>query len=212
MFAYLYNISLRYPRLSRLHVSPHVTNWKNLKEAPKVALYGDRRYAILSGLIHVVPLTTAIALIVVNARRTYIGAMSTTTLTAIQFAAKLLETLAQASLAAVSLGLLRHQLLGPGAVPLGGLLGPYRIRDISYLWSLEFWGQLTTNQCSRCRKTLLAFFIPAIVILVALIGPSSAILLIPRRNNYPMGRWLIIFNETELEFSGRAELTNGFLA
>ncbi|KAL9111632.1 MAG: hypothetical protein Q9227_003905 [Pyrenula ochraceoflavens] len=134
-------------------------------------------------------------------------------MTAIQFAAKLLETMLQASLAAIFLGYVRrHVLMSSSALPLGGLLGPYRIRDISFLWSLEFWGALTASHYQTFYKIVLAFTIFAMISLAALVGPSCAVLMLPRLISYPINQDLVILNQAALEFPDQLEVRDGTLA
>lgn len=169
------------------------TRWKDPEEQFQIAISSDRRHTGLTVTLHAIPAAAALALITINLRPTYVGALTTTTRTALQFAAKFLESMIQASLAAIVLYLIRLKVLGSTSIPLGTFLASYRVTDISYLWSLELWG-LVTASCKR-RMISFAVLIPCIVILVTLIGPSSAVLMIPRPIHYRADRFLVLSQE-----------------
>ena len=193
-------------RSRRLDTLPLLGRWNRSVEFPKIALSRSRRHAGIHSIIHIMPLATAFSLIVINLRRTYIGNMTTTAITSTQFATKLLEAIMQASLATISLSIMREQVLTSTSLPLGAFLGPYRMKDISYLWSLDLWGALTTKHCRIDRRIILALLFPVTVILAAIIAPSNAILMIPRLTNTK----LVILNEVTLEFPDRLELIDGY--
>lgn len=132
-------IALRFLRLNI------ISQWIQSEERPKVALYHHRGIALIQSLIHFATLCIVIACMVLNIRSYYWGSPSATILTTVQFATKLAEILTQASLANILLHLVRYQLLGHDGLPLGSLLGPYSITNVSYLWSLELWGGMTSE-------------------------------------------------------------------
>ena len=167
-------------RRSRLQALPQLIRFSRLTESPKVATYHHRGVALLHSLTLLVPLAAAIALIVLNVKNVVTGNVTSTTLTGLQFAAKFTEILIQASLADILLSVIRSQLLST-TVPLGALTAPYRTSDISFLWSAEFLGSLRSRSASVRYLTLLWISIPLCIILAALVGPSSAVLMIPRR-------------------------------
>jgi hypothetical protein len=159
-----------------LWIPQHWHSMRNCDEKPKVAQHCNRKLSVLRALVHLLPTLACIALVALNLRTVLIGSVSTVTLTALQFAAKGLEILIQGSITIVVLAVIRSQLLQPGTFPFGGVLGPYRVTDVSYLWSWDLWGALTARWnhgwCSRAILLLL----PASVILTNLVGPSVAIL------------------------------------
>lgn len=150
------------------------------QERPKVAIHRRRSVAVIRSIIHLVPLAALLVLVLLNATRTVDKHYSADSSTPLQFAAKLLEVLAQTSLADIYLSFIRRWLLGSEGIPLGSLFGPLQTTSISYLWSLEFWGSLTSGRQRFLRRLLLAIITFVIIILAALIGPSGAVLMIPR--------------------------------
>ena len=139
----------------QLQILPELTKWKRAQEQAKVAIYKDRGFALLNTIPHLIPLGGALALIVLNTNTLVFGNLSTSAVAAFQFAAKLLELTVQASLGAMLLNVVRRQIVKNRDLPLGCLLAPLRAIDVSYLWSLEFWGSLTTNRWLWRRKLLL---------------------------------------------------------
>ncbi|KAL1867102.1 hypothetical protein Daus18300_006501 [Diaporthe australafricana] len=132
---------------------------------------------------------------VLNIRSWYWGDPSTTVLTALQFAAKFLEIMMQTSLGTILMSIVRHQLLGDRGLPLGSFLGPYSVTDISYLRSLEFWGGLGSKHARMGQRVVLGIAVAAFVVLASLVGPSIAVLLIPRPIDYTTGHYLVLLDE-----------------
>jgi hypothetical protein len=133
-------------------------------------------------LAHAVPFAGVMALLVLNINTFFIGNLSISAVTAFEFAAKLLELLMQASLADMLLYAIRWQIVRNQDLPLGGLVAPLRTTDISYLWSMEFWGSLTSKSWRSYHKACLGFLIFAIILIAALVGPSRAVAIVPPSN------------------------------
>jgi hypothetical protein len=131
-------------------------------------------------LLHLPPLAAGLILMTFNIQGHFIGKISSTTLSTLQFAAKMLEVLMQLSLGTMLLSLVRNATIDGGNLPLGFFIAPARINDLSYLWSLELWGSLTSRFRGNWRTVLLAVAAPAGVVLAAIVGPSGAVLMIPR--------------------------------
>lgn len=167
-------------RSSQLQISPQFTRWRNTKEDQKTAIYSGRSAVLLHAWVHILPLMVVIVILTLNIRTYFIGEISTNDLTAIQFAAKMLEVLIQASIATMVLALIRLYAVGGESLPLGALLIPTQLSDVSRLWSLELWGGLTSKKINISRRTVLCVILPFAIALTAVIGPSSAILMIPR--------------------------------
>lgn len=191
---YYIQIALRF---LRLHLS---TQWTQAEEKPKVVLYHHRGIALIQSTVYIAPLAIVIASMVLNIQSYYWGHPSTTVLAALQFASKFAEILMQSSLANILLHIIRDQLLSaPHGLPLGSLPGAYSITDVSYLWSLELWGGMTSNHVRARQRFVSTLAIVAMVILAAVVGPSIAVLLIPRSIDYGLGRYLILMdNEATL--------------
>lgn len=186
--------------LFHVQILPQVTRWRRTKEVPKVAIYQNRVIATLHSLLDIVPVVATLVFLILNIRGCHVGHMSTATIAAIQFAAKVLEISIQASLAGISLSLIRHEAFAGRNLPLGLLFAPLNTVRASYVWSLELWGFLTANNLQNWRKAILSILIPATVILAILVGPSSAVLMIPRTINYPVRQNLIVLDDTATMF------------
>ena len=184
-------------RCLRLQIFAQATRWKRPSERPKVAVYQNRRVALIYSIVHIVPMSAAITFIALNIATFYCGPVSTTTLTALQFAAKTLEITIQASITAILLSIIRSELLGPTSLPLGSLMAPFHTTRVSYLWSLELWGTITSRDHGGWRRLLLALAMIAAVILTAVVGPSSAVLVIPRPIEYPVRHLLTLLDPVD---------------
>lgn len=184
-------------RSLHLHVLPQLTKWRHTHEPKKPAIYRSRKAALLHSFVHLIPLATGTVLVGLNIHGHYIGDISITSLTAFQFASKLLEILMQASIAAIVLAFVRLQVLGMNEFPFGGLIAPFRTSEIASLWSLELWGCLTSNSIDIVTRLVLCILLPTAIILAGLIGPSSAILMIPRPIQHQSGAALYLYDQME---------------
>lgn len=198
-------------RSTRFQILTQLTQWKKTREFQKTAIYRSRCAALFHIFIHLIPLAAAMSLATLNIRTTVVGSVSTNVLTAIQFAAKLLEVLIQASITAVVLAYVRNKVLDTAGFPIGGIIAPYRTTDISSLWSLELWGCLSTQCISLRTRAVLCGLLPSAVILAALVGPSTAVLMIPRPINYLASKGLIILDQPDNMYPLTVGLVNGSL-
>ncbi|KAK6069974.1 hypothetical protein SCUP234_10389 [Seiridium cupressi] len=190
-------------RFFRLHV---LGQWRHPREKPKVALYHDRGVALIQSIAHLVPLSVVVAFAVLNIKSWYWGDPSTTVLTALQFAAKIVEILMQTSLGIILMSIVRYQLFKESGLPLGSLLGPYSVTDVTYLWSLELWGSLLSKHARLWQRLVTALAIAATVVLASLVGPSIAVLLIPRPIDYATGHYLQMLDDQATIFPGQVQL------
>ncbi|TDZ31942.1 hypothetical protein C8035_v000923 [Colletotrichum spinosum] len=94
----------------------------------------------------------------------------------LQFAAKLHELLVIASLSAIAVAMMKRSLVGDG-VRLGFLTGPYRVGDVNYLISSPFVRQGVNRQMPW--EIILVAYLVFATILSTIIGPASAVLLVP---------------------------------
>lgn len=106
---------------------------------------------------------------------------------ALQFAAKLHELTISASLTAVILYYIRHELMTDGGLPFGAIVAGLQFKDVSYLWSMEFWGAVRANWRRKRDKTVLILLIFTCAALALSAGPSSATLMRPRLDYWPAG-------------------------
>jgi hypothetical protein len=114
----------------------------------------------------------------------------------LQFAAKLHELTMQASLATILLTYIRYELTFGLGLPFGALFSGLQITQLSYLWSLEFWGSMSSTKFPIRRRLILLVAVLVIIFLAAIVGPASAVAMIPRLENWPAGRTHIWLNAT----------------
>ena len=101
-------------------------------------------------------------------------------LNALQLAAKLYELAVVASLGAITLQAFKRRLVG-GGIPVGLLSGGYRMGDVFYIFSARFWSNIS-------RGGWLAILLIVSTLLSVLVGPASAILIVPELGWYPLPR------------------------
>ena len=170
---------------------------KQFDEPTKTAIVQRRSTALLRSLIHVLPVAFALLEIILNWRGYYLGALFNRQ-TLLQFVAKAHEVTIQASLSAIILSYLRHQVItnaGHG-LPFGALLGGIQFTQISYLWSTELWACILSRQFQVLRKLTFIALILIAGLLAVTSGPSSATLLIPRQNVWPIESLYLLLNAT----------------
>uniref|UniRef100_L2GEZ1 Uncharacterized protein n=1 Tax=Colletotrichum fructicola (strain Nara gc5) TaxID=1213859 RepID=L2GEZ1_COLFN len=100
----------------------------------------------------------------------------------LQLPAKIHELLIIASLSSIALAMFRRSLILDG-IRLGFLTGGYRIGDLGYLGSSAFWRQGVNIQ--KPWEFFLAGFVVFATILSTIVGPASAVLLVPILGWYP---------------------------
>ncbi|KAH7412362.1 hypothetical protein DE146DRAFT_751478 [Phaeosphaeria sp. MPI-PUGE-AT-0046c] len=173
-----------YLRHNRLQVLGKILRrWLNWTEEPrKIVLHRSRKLAAWHCLLHLVPLSGAVTLLVLRFMNYWVGS-NPPNLTKIQFAAKIHELLMQISIVEIMLCIVRTEAIF-GYVPLGALSGALQPTQLSYLWSLDFWSMLHLDKSivreRRLRRLAMAAAIPVLLILTAVVGPSSAVLMFPQ--------------------------------
>lgn len=134
--------------------------------------------AALNSLLHSIPLGGATILLVLYWKKTWIGG-DTDNATALQFAAKFLELAMQASLVDILLYLIRSQATN-SYLPLGALSGAAQAPQLSYLWSLDFVSAVRSPTLKLSHRAIFALSMVVLFCMTAVVGPSAAVLLIPR--------------------------------
>ena len=165
-------------------------------EPPKVAIRKNRASALFATLIHLIPLTGAIALVSINLYQYYIPRDSAKALIFYQLLAKIHEITIQASIAAIVFSYIRHEIVLGQGVPFGSLFCGLQVSQPSYLWSMEFWGSVRSDHLNLRRRFGLISLIVGAVVLSTVVGPSSAILLVPRTSFFSWGSTHIWINTT----------------
>lgn len=173
----------------------HLAIGKGYDEPTKVAIRKSRTTALMRALIHIVPFGVAMWEIIINWNTYYVGA-TVRNQAYYQFGAKVHEMTAQASLAAIVFSYIRYEMsLGQG-LPFGALFSGLQISQASYLWSMEFWGSICSRHLPVRRRIGMVLTVSVVIVLAATVGPSSALLLIPRLDYWPAGATNIWLNTT----------------
>ena len=171
---------------------------KGLHESIKIAINQNRSVALGRALIHLIPVSVALCEIILNWNTYYVGASAYNQAT-YQLLAKIHELMIQASLAAIIFSNIRNEMVFREGIPFGLLFSGLQISQISYLWSMEFWGPLRSGFHKSYRRCLVLLLVPSCILLAAACGPSSAVLLIPRSQFWPGGSTDIWINATDSE-------------
>ena len=182
---------------------------KGYTEATKIAIRKSRTTALLRALIHFIPVGVALWEIVLNWNTYFVG-YDVYNLAYYQFGAKLHEIAIEASLSAVIFSYVRYELMLGDGIPFGALFSGLQISQASYLWSMEFWGTITSRNISTKSKLRLLVVVTASIFLATVTGPSSAILLVPRLDYWPAGSTNIWINITS-DSLWPSRLVNPFL-
>ncbi|KAF7876981.1 uncharacterized protein EAF02_008201 [Botrytis sinoallii] len=141
-----------------------IKNVKEEAEKPKVAVWKDRRKALQRTGIHVLPIMITITLFFLNGHEIYANSLGNadaevnTRLNGLQFVAK-------------------HEALRQG-IPLGGFLIAFRVTDLGSLLGPELWAAGTYGHHFKRRLLFVVMKLFA-MILAAVSGPASAILMLP---------------------------------
>jgi len=176
-------------------------------ELPKQAVNKGISVVLITILTaHALPAGVAIALISLNIHGYYIGGElagpsghDDIKLSGLQFAAKLHEITMLASLSVIVVDLVRQELVAGEGIPFGAVFGSLQFKDISYLYSKEFLGTLKANFDKRIVKARLVLVLIVGAILALTVGPSSAIAMRPRIDNWPAGGSDFYLNATKEE-------------
>lgn len=128
-------------------------------------------------LVHVIPLGGSAVLLFLHWTKFWAGRHGDNA-TTLQFVAKLHELFMQASLVDLLLYLIRAQALAD-FVPLGALSAAAG-QQLSFLWSLDFFSAVTSPVFGTWRKIGFTLSVLGLFIMTAVVGPSSAVLMIPQ--------------------------------
>ena len=179
-----------------------------------------------NGIPHLVPLGVTIAIILLNARKFYFQDLGLSRqnaeLQAFQYGAKAHEMMMTTSLTAIVLYQFRSDLYGSKGVPLGFLTAGFQLNTPSSVPTKKFWGGATARAHSSkwWRLSRLTYLLVLGFALTSVVGPSSAIAMIPRLDWWDMsqvqafGREYndrVYFNHTEAEL-WPGDITNAIYA
>ena len=173
-------------------------------EEPKLAIENGRLVALSGLLVHIVPVGGCIALLYLNFVGYYIGSelagyknQDSAKVNALQFVAKFHEVTMMSSLTVIIFTMLRRKLVSDTKVPLGALFSGFEFANIQYLWSRELWGSFVPM--AQACGWFYVFSLVLATLIVPLIGPASALLMIPRLHDWPAGGTAFYLNATRDE-------------
>ena len=117
----------------------------------------------------------------------------------------------QASIGVILLQYIRS-LATNHSLPFGALLAPIQASNVSFLWSLELWSAFTSKAFPTRRKIIFILVLPLAIIFGAVVGPSSAVAMIPRRVTSPLMDEVIVRTEQPLSLLFPAAVTDNLTA
>jgi hypothetical protein len=168
-------------------------NRKHDAEPPKPVVRTSLSTSLALATIHILPVMVSITVIGLNLGHLWLGLTLPGSLTnnslmsaMFQIFAKIQELLMVASLTAVVYHVLVHNLISGDGVPFGFLCASFSFSEISYFWSSGFWGALDSG-ISLAAKTGMAAILLASGLIAVFAGPSVAVLLIPRQQDWNAG-------------------------
>lgn len=136
-------------------------------------------------VFHAVPLAVTLFLIIFNANERFYGPDGSQ-VSYLQFAAKVHEILMQMSIICILISYLQYLLTNRSPVPLGSLFFAHNAANAGYLFSPEFWATLTSSGFPTMMKLMFVVFVPLSILLASVVGPSSAIAMLPTFVNYTL--------------------------
>ncbi|KAH6986988.1 hypothetical protein EDB80DRAFT_898282 [Ilyonectria destructans] len=157
--------------------------------------------------VHLVPILASIFIITLNLCHLYLGRSfpglvidNSITVALLQIVAKLQELLICASRAAIIFSVIRSLLVSSTGVPLGMLPSSFLFVQISFFWSMEFWGAVRSKMPLR-TKVLRVLLLLVAGLIAATAGPSVAVLLVPRVQDWDAGGSEFYLRETTDDIS-----------
>lgn len=169
---------MSYLRIFKLQLISALFPWRSHTEARKIILHQSRRVAGLHALLHITPLTGCIVLFSLNFTNYYVG-QNFDGAVGLQFVVKIHELLMQASMGDIVVFIINIQTTS-AYIPLGALSVVVQRYQLAYLWSLDFASAIRSPTFSLGSKIGFICMVIAVSTLGVLVGPSSAVLMIPR--------------------------------
>lgn len=178
-----------------------------LSEPKKVAVTFSWLQVLTGSYIHIIPVAAAIGIAVLKMNGYFIGAdlagpvgQNTAKFNAIQFASKLHELTMHASIASIILSIVRYELRDGKVLPFGAIFAGLQFKEISFLWSAEFWGLAVSREIHWYKRVVLLSVIIVSALLAVSVGPASAIAMQPRLENFSGGGSSLWLNATSKDF------------
>ena len=215
------------PRERHASLQPSIIVHEDDQIEPRKAAVDGRQWVFfLHCLPHMIPLTITIVILCLNILGVYwqdLGhANQNATLQALQYVAKAHEMMLAASLTAIVIHRIQHNLSCSKGVPFGFLTAGFQLSKPSSVFTKEFFGGVT----ARVQSKGLSRFLPLSYLLVlgfaltSVVGPSSAVAMIPRLEWWDVPKVKafgpeytdrVYFNRTEAEL-WPVEITNAIYA
>ncbi|RMJ00568.1 hypothetical protein CDV36_015881, partial [Fusarium kuroshium] len=169
-------------------------------ENPKPLFKPSHLSTILCCLLHLLPTLLTIILITLNLGGFFIGreldglGRDSVKLGVLQVAAKVHELFIIASLGAVIFHVVRNQLARGEGLPLGLMGVGFSFGSVSFFFSPDFWAGVSV---SHPRKKRIIALVVTAGLIAPLVGPTSAVLMIPRELDWAAGGGYLWLNGTE---------------
>ncbi|KAI0436157.1 hypothetical protein F4803DRAFT_572944 [Xylaria telfairii] len=177
-------------------------------EPPKQVAYKSRPTVVWRSAVHIVPASVSLFLAIINIKGYFIGASlqgeddaDSLKFGALQVAAKIQELFIMSSMGTMVLYAIREDLLFGIGIPLGLVGSDQAFTQLSFFWSLEFWGGVLSYR--RVGKAYLRYRLLALLcfggLLASIAGPAAAILIIPRMIPWPVGGGIFWLNGSDTQ-------------
>jgi hypothetical protein len=196
-------------RANKYLFSKHHAKLPKRDEPRKVVVSGSLATAVRRCLIHLLPILTSVAILVVNIHGIYIGIdfsgplkSDTIHLMFLQLAAKAHEIMIVASLSLIVLQTVRHEMLFGDGLPLGLVGSGIMFSHFEFFFKREFYGALKylASHGNKARKFGFVALLVVSGLTAVLAGPASAVLLVPKSQTYPSGGTDFFLNGSEHHF------------
>jgi hypothetical protein len=189
-------------------ISPHRVN--DEKEEPKKVIVSESSSTALRRCTyHFAPIMVTFVIITLDLKGDYLGAdlmspvkSETINLMLLQLAAKAHEIMIVASLGLVVLQFVRHELLFGDGLPLGLIGSGLTFNSLGSFFSKEFYGSLqyVGGHGNTFRKVMFVTVVVVAGLTAALAGPASAVLLVPKSQDWAAGGTQFYLNGSTNDF------------
>ncbi|KAI8633335.1 hypothetical protein F5Y19DRAFT_490508 [Xylariaceae sp. FL1651] len=191
-------------RASGLGVAAALTD----NEPPKQVVYKSRATVVWRSAVHIVPAAVSLFLAIINIKGYFIGASlqgeddaDSLKFATLQIVAKIQELFIMSSVGAMVLYAIREDLLFGIGIPLGLVGADRAFTQLSFFWSLEFWGGVLSYR--RVERIYLRYRLLVLLcfggLLASTAGPAAAILIIPRMIPWPVGGGIFWLNGSDTQ-------------
>ena len=182
-----------WPTLRRYNYSLLSSLRPKRTESLKPVLTQSHSLVFFRNILHIFPTLICLALIALNTQSLYMNSHKAW-VPLLQYAAKVHELLIQASIATVALDYIRYELIREENVPFGAIFPAISTGSVASLWSGELWAVRSANCLDGRKKAKFFALITFCTLLATVAGPASAIAMVPRNVNFPLGRTITTFN------------------